>query len=133
MTIVAIVVASLASFWLIKPLYEARAGLVFTQFKAKLTLEPKFKTLTAEKLLGKQEEAYKAYREAMVALSQSPFIAQKVLEDIKSDLLEPDGELAPEDLLERMKASTKGNYLELTIRWEDPAFTHLKCNRNTYG
>lgn len=114
-TAVAIVVASLASFWLIEPLYEATAGLMLMRVRSETAFEPKIKT---------REEIPNV--ETLKALAESPAILKQTLESLN---LTDSMELGA--LLDAIKVNADGDFITLSVRHRDPGLAARIAN--TWG
>jgi len=114
---VAVAVALVMGLWVIRPMYEAKAGLVLTSMRTKIAIEPRYQTLPGEVEL--RETVYQNRLRALTALAESPSVAREILRRIQESfgLQDING---VEDLLRRVKVKNNGDYIEIGVRWEDP-------------
>jgi succinoglycan biosynthesis transport protein ExoP len=115
-TLVAVVTAAIVSFFLIAPVYEAKAGVVIVKSKSEITFDPKYRTLSEEELaplIGNQ-----ARRQALEALIKSNSVAAEVVANLGA-MLEPE-ERDVSALLEMVAAEAVGDLIRIKVRGRDP-------------
>ena len=112
-TLAAVVTAAIVSFFVIAPVYEAKAGVVIVKSKSEITFDPKYRTLSEEELaplIGNQ-----ARRQALEALIKSNSVAAEVVANLGA-MLEPE-ERDVSALLEMVEAGTVYRR-EQPIKWK---------------
>jgi len=102
---VAVLTTAVVSFFMIAPLYEARAGVMIVKSKSEITLEPKYGTVREEELAG----------EALEALARSGPGALDVIAKAGTTLEPEEREVSI--LLEMVQTHTMG---EMVVRSSDP-------------
>ena len=126
-TLVAVVTAAIVSFFVIAPVYEAKAGVVIVKSKSEITFDPKYRTLSEEELaplIGNQ-----ARRQALEALIKSNSVAAEVVANLGA-MLEPE-ERDVSALLEMVAAEADGDLIRIKVRGRDPK--KLAAIANAWG
>jgi succinoglycan biosynthesis transport protein ExoP len=116
-TLAVVVVAAIVNFFLLAPVYEAKAGVVIIKSRSEVTFEPKYRTLTEEEL-GQVGIDINARRKALEALVKSSSVASEVIARLGSTL-EPE-ERDVNTLLEMVETSANGDLVSIKVRGEDP-------------
>lgn len=116
-TLVAVAAAAAVSFFLLAPIYEAKAGVVIVKAKSEITFEPKYRTLTEEEL-GSVGIDINARRKALEALVKSNSVATEVISKLGS-ALEPE-ERDVNILLEMVETEANGDFIGIKVRGKDP-------------
>jgi succinoglycan biosynthesis transport protein ExoP len=117
-TLAAVVTAAVVSFFLLAPVYEAKAGVVIVKSKSEVTFEPKYRTLTEEEL-GEVGIDVNARRKALEALVKSSSVASEVIAELGSTL-----ELEERDvntLLEMVETEANGDLIGIKVKGENPS------------
>jgi succinoglycan biosynthesis transport protein ExoP len=117
-TLVAVVTAALVSFFLLAPVYEAKAGVIIVKAKSEITFEPKYRTLTEEEL-GQVGIDINARRKALEALVKSSSVATEVIAKLGA-ILEPE-ERDVNTLLEMVETEADGDFIGIKVKGEDPS------------
>ena len=115
-TLVAVVTAAIVSFFLMAPIYEAKAGVVIVKSKSEITFEPKYRTLTEEELARAGDVASR--RKALEALVKSSSVAAEVIAKLGS-MLEPE-ERDASALLDMVETEMDGDLIGIKVRGKDP-------------
>jgi len=115
-TLAAVITAALVSFFLLTPIYEAKAGVVIVKSKSEITFEPKYRTLTEEEL-GRVGIDINARRKALDALVKSSSVASEVIAKL-GPMLEPE-ERDVNTLLEMVETESNGDLIGIKVRGED--------------
>jgi len=116
-TLVAVVTAAVVSFFLMVPVYEAKAGVVIVKSKSEITFEPKYRTLSEEEL-ARAGLDIKARRQALEALVKSSSVAAEVIAKLGS-MLEPE-ERDVGTLLGMVQTESDGDLIGIKVRGNDP-------------
>jgi capsular polysaccharide biosynthesis protein len=116
-TLVAVITATIVSFFLMAPVYEAKAGVVILKSKSEITFEPKYRTLTEEELAGAGVDIA-SRRKALEALVENSSLAVEVIAELRPTLDPEEREV--EGLLDMVKAETTGDLIEIVVRSTDP-------------
>ena len=116
-TLVAVITATIVSFFVMAPVYEARAGVVILKSKSEITFEPKYLTLTGEELAGTGVDIA-SRRKALEALVENSSLAVEVIAELRPTLDPEEREV--EGLLDMVKAETTGDLIEIVVRSTDP-------------
>lgn len=114
-TLVAAITAAIVSFFVIAPVYEARAGVLILKSRSEITFEPTYRTLTEEELARASMEIM-ARREAIQALAESSPVMAEVIAKLGA-ALDPE-EVAR--LSEMVKTEIRGDLIEIAVRSTDP-------------
>ena len=116
-TLAAVVTATIVSFLVLPPVYEAKAGVVIVKSKSEVTFEPKYRTLTEEEM-GQVGMDVNARRKALEALVKSSSVASEVIAKLGSTL-EPE-ERDVNTLLEMVETESDGDLIGIKVKEEDP-------------
>ena len=116
-TLVAVVTAAIVSFFLLSPVYEAKAGVVIVKSRSEVVFEPKYRTLTEEEL-GSLAIDINARRKALEALVKSSSVAAEAITKLGSTL-EPE-ERDVNILLEMVETEADGDFIGIKVRGKDP-------------
>jgi len=116
-TLVAVITAAIVSFFLIAPLYEARAGVMIIKSKSEITFEPKYRTLTEEEL-ARAGVDIASRRKALEALVASSSVAVEVMAKLGPTLDPEEREVSI--LLEMVDMETTGDLIYIAVRSTDP-------------
>jgi len=116
-TLVAVITATIVSFFILPPVYEAKAGVVIVKSKSEITFEPKYRTLTEEDL-ARAGLDIKARRQALEALVTSSSVAAEVIAKL-GHMLEPE-ERDVSALLEMVETEMDGDLIGIKVRGKDP-------------
>lgn len=110
-TLVAVVTAAIVSFFLLAPVYEAKAGVVIVKSRSEIAFEPKYRTLTEEDIASR--------RKALEALVKSSSVAAEVIAKLGSTL-EPE-EREVEALLGTVETESNGDLIGIKVKGRDPS------------
>jgi len=113
---VAVITAAIVSFFLIAPLYEARAGVMIIKSKSEITFEPKYRTLTEEEL-ARAGVDIASRRKALEALVASSSVAVEVIAKLGPTLDAEEREVGT--LLEMVNTETTGDLIYIAVRSTD--------------
>ena len=113
----AVVTAAIASFLLMAPVYEAKAGVVIVKSKSEITFEPKYRTLSEEEL-ARAGVDIASRRKALEALVEISSVAAEVIAKLGS-ILEPK-EQDVSALLGMVETETDGDLIGIKARGKDP-------------
>jgi len=116
-TLVAVITAAIVSFFMIAPLYEARAGVMIVKSKSEITFEPKYRTLTEEELASAGVDIA-SRRKALEALVASSSVAVEAIAKLGPTLDPEEREVSI--LLEMVDTETTGDLIEIVVRSTDP-------------
>ena len=116
-TLVAVITAAIVSFFLMAPIYEAKAGVVIVKSKSEITFEPKYRTLSEEDL-ARAGLDIKARRQALEALVKSSSVAAEVIAKL-GPMLEPE-ERDASALLGMVETEMDGDLIGIKVRGKDP-------------
>ena len=117
-TLTTVVTAAIVSFFLLAPVYEAKAGVIIVKSRSEVTFEPKYRTLTEEEL-GSVGIDINARRKALEALVKSSSVASEVIAKLGSTL-EPE-EQDVNTLLEMVETKANGDLISIKVRGKDPS------------
>jgi len=109
-TLVAVAAAAIVSFFLLAPVYEAKAGVVIVKSRSEIAFEPKYRTLTEEDIASR--------RKALEALVKSSSVAAEVIAKLGS-VLEPE-EQDVNVLLEMVVTESNGDLIGIKVKGKDP-------------
>jgi len=115
--LVAVITAAIVSFFVIAPVYEARAGLVIIKSKSEITFEPKYRTLTEEEL-ARAGVDIASRRKALEALVASSSVAVEAIAKLGPTLDPEEREVSI--LLKMVDTETTGDLIEIVVRSTDP-------------
>jgi capsular polysaccharide biosynthesis protein len=115
-TLAAVIAAAIVSFFVLAPLYEAKAGVVIVKSRSEIAFEPKYRTLTEEEL-GSLAIDINARRKALDALVKSSSVASEVVAKLGS-VLEPE-ERDVNTLLEMVETESNGDLIGIRVKGED--------------
>jgi len=113
----AVITAAIVSFFLIAPIYEAKAGVVIVKSKSEITFEPKYRTLSEEDL-ARAGLDIKARRQALEALVKSSSVAAEVIAKL-GHMLEPE-ERDASTLLGMVETEMDGDLIGIKVKGKDP-------------
>ena len=116
-TLVAVLTVAIVSFFMIAPLYEARAGVMIIKSKSEITFEPKYRTLTDEEL-ARAGVDIASRRKALEALVESSSVAVEVIAELGPTLDPEEHEVSI--LLEMVDTKTTGDLIEIVVRSTHP-------------
>jgi len=117
-TLTAVVAAAILSFFLLAPVYEAKAEVIIVKSRSEVTFEPKYRTLTEEELGSAGVIDVNARRKALEALVKSSSVASEVIAKLGSTL-EPE-EQDVNTLLEMVETTANGDLISIKVRGKDP-------------
>ena len=109
-TLVAVITAAIVSFFLMAPIYEAKAGVVIVKSRSEIAFEPKFKTLYEEDIASR--------RKALEALVKSSSVAAEVIDRLGSSLKPEEREV--KSLLDMVETESDGDLIGIKVKGKDP-------------
>ena len=109
-TLTALVAAAVVSFFILTPIYEAKAGVVIVKSRSEIAFEPKYRTLMEEDIASR--------RKALEALVKSSAVAAEVINASGSSL--PPEERDVDALLDMVEISSNGDLISIKVRGKDP-------------
>jgi succinoglycan biosynthesis transport protein ExoP len=109
--LVAVVTAVLVSFFLLTPVYEAKAAVVIVKSRSEIAFEPKYRTLTEEDIASR--------RKALEALVKSSAVAAEVIGKLGSTLDPEEREVAA--LSGMVETESNGDLIGIKVKGEDPS------------
>jgi succinoglycan biosynthesis transport protein ExoP len=109
-TLVAVVTAAIVSFFLLAPVYEAKAGVVIVKSRSEIAFEPKYRTLTEEDIASR--------RKALEALVKSNSVAAKVIDDLGASLNPEEREVGA--LPNMVETEVNGDLISIKVKGKDP-------------
>ena len=109
-TLVAVVVAAVVSFFLLTPVYEAKAAVVIVKSRSEIAFEPKYRTLTEEDIASR--------RKALEALIKSSSVAAEVIDRLGSTLRPEEREV--EALSAMVETESNGDLISIKVKGENP-------------
>jgi succinoglycan biosynthesis transport protein ExoP len=110
-TLVAVVTAAIFSFFLLAPVYEAKAGVVIVKSRSEIAFEPKYRTLTEEDIVSR--------RKALEALVRSNSVATEVIDKLGSTLDPEEREVGA--LPDMVETESNGDLISIKVKGEDPS------------
>jgi succinoglycan biosynthesis transport protein ExoP len=117
-TLVAVAVAAIVSFFLLTPIYEAKAGVVIVKSRSEVVFEPKYRTLTEEDIASR--------RKALEALVKSSAVAAEVIDKLGSRLGPEEREVAV--LSGIVETESNGDLIGIKVTGEDAGKTTAIAN-----
>jgi uncharacterized protein involved in exopolysaccharide biosynthesis len=102
---------AIVSFFLLSPVYEAKAGVVIVKSRSEIAFEPKYRTLTEEDIVSR--------RKALVALVRSSSVAAEVIDKLGSTLDPEEREVGA--LPGMVETESNGDLISIKVKGEDPA------------
>jgi len=109
-TLTALVAAAVVSFFILTPIYEAKAGVVIVKSRSEIAFEPKYRTLMEEDIASR--------RKALEALVKSSAVAAEVIN--ASEVSLPPEERDVDALLDMVETSSNGDLISIKVRGKDP-------------
>ena len=109
-TLAAVVTAAVVSFFLLAPVYEAKAGVVIVKSRSEIAFEPKYRTLTEEDIASR--------RKALEALVRSSSVAAEVIAKLGSTLDPEEREV--QALLDIVETESNGDLISIKVKGKNP-------------
>jgi succinoglycan biosynthesis transport protein ExoP len=109
-TLVAVAAAAIVSFFLLAPVYEAKAGVVIVKSRSEIAFEPKYRTLTEEDIASR--------RKALEALVRSNSVAAEVIDKLGSTLDPEEQEVGA--LPDIVETESNGDLIAIKVKGENP-------------
>ncbi|MFQ5344114.1 MAG: GumC family protein, partial [Anaerolineae bacterium] len=116
--VVAVLVATLLSFFVLPPVYQATAGVVILKARTDVQFTSKIRTELSEDV--------KSRREALQSLATSRAVAAQVIERLGDKL--PEDQRRVEALLNSVSSKLTGDLLTIQVKNEDPQLAATLAN-----